>query len=347
MSEARPRCVRGVLDLQNDLSPLEISHGREERRGVRATTSARGELRGEFIAIDRQRAVPEHPLREQRGDPHRKRKWNPRRFEDGSRGQGYPVDQPALVDHVKSLGRKERAGVLVGANEAEAARARLPVEPALQLAPGAGVQVGEGLIDEQHLWPARHHRGHQRSDLLPGAQGIGQTPLESREPVRLEGLGHPGLNLTRREGQGLESERDLGLHSVGEKLGIGFLEESGDVRPECRWVPLRVDGNLEVNHATGGRTLQSGEEPDEGRFARAVWAEDEVALTHPELGAKVIEDAARIFAGDGRRYRGRRTLEPDHSSAGAPSASDARVSSPSPASAAGAYGVGARSSFSR
>ncbi len=74
---------------------------------------------------------------------------------------------------------------------------------------GGGVELGTGLVGEQHLGPADDRSGHGGALLLPAGQLLDEVVADVFEADPLEGLRGTVTDLVPRESSGLQDELDV------------------------------------------------------------------------------------------------------------------------------------------
>lgn len=110
---------------------------------------------------------------------------------------------------------------------------------------GDGVQLGRGLIEQQHARAQRQH-GSQRQQLLASARkrvGIAVEPI--LQPKEIAGLGHATAHLVARHAQVFQAKRHLVPHGLAHNLVFGVLKH---IAHALRGRPNVHVGNVLAQH---------------------------------------------------------------------------------------------------
>jgi hypothetical protein len=125
----------------------------------------------------------------------------------------------ARVHHDHALRQRHGFHLVVG--DEQRGDAQFPVQ-LLDLQPGLGaqlgVQVGQGLVEQEHLRLANDGAAHGHALALATGQLLGLAIEQVRQFQRLRHLGHTGLDLIRRH--------------LGDLEAIGHVVEHAHVRVE-------------------------------------------------------------------------------------------------------------------
>ena len=170
-------------------------------------------------------------------------------------------DGDAVADRVRLL-------LVVGDEDGRDAEPLLQVA---QLAPHLhaqlGVEIRQGLVEEQHLGPDRHRAG-DRDALLLAAGELRRPPVgESREADEVERFRHPPLDLGARQPPFLEPEGDVAPDAHMRPQGIG-LEHHADValpRRQARDVVAADQNAPAIGPVEAGDEAQQRRLPAAGR----------------------------------------------------------------------------------
>jgi len=154
------------------------------------------------------------------------------------------------------------------------------------LDPQLGVEVGKGLVHQEHLRLADD--GPPQRDALPLAAGerLGFPIQIGIEPQDLGRLANPFVDLGFRRLAQLQAEREIVVHRHVRIECVG-LEDHGDV-PVLRGDV--VDDAIPDEHLAVRDLLQAGQHPQGGGLARARGTDQDHELLVFDLHAHVVDD---------------------------------------------------------
>ena len=192
----------------------------------------------------------------------------------------------AVLEHGDPLTHRHRLDLVVG--DVEDGDAELAVqidELRPHLDPKLCVEVGQGLVHQEDLWPA--HQGPGQGDTLALATRE-RRRLAAQVRGELEALGHPGddvADLVTWHPARAEGELDVLAHAQVGVEGIA-LEDHGDVA---------ILGDDTVHRGTADpdgarrRRLEPGDEPQHGRLATARRPQQHEELSRPGVERDLVE----------------------------------------------------------
>ena len=147
-----------------------------------------------------------------------------------------------------------------------------------------GVEIGQGLIEQQHIGP-EHQRTGQRHALLLAAGQLSRQPVaEMIEPHQAQGLRDLRRHLRLRHLAHLEAERDVLGHRHVWKQRIALEHETGVA------LPWRQRGNVAFAqaHAAGRRLDEAGNDAQGRGLAAAGGAEQDKEFAIGNVERNVI-----------------------------------------------------------
>ena len=190
----------------------------------------------------------------------------------------------AVAQDDEPVGHRHRLRLIVGDIDARGAEPALQaLDLAAHLDPELGVEIGERLVEEEGRRLAHDGAAHGDPLALP-ARELPRLALEQACQLENAGrLAHPPVDLVLRDAP---VAQPVGHVVVDAHVGIErvVLEHHGDV----------ALGGLEPGHLAradvdlaGGRGLEAGDEPQQGRLAAAGGADDhgELAVLDAEIDA--------------------------------------------------------------
>src|SRR3984957_7720107 len=148
-----------------------------------------------------------------------------------------------------------------------------------------GVEIGQGLIEQQHIGP-EHQRAGQRHALLLAAGQLARQPVaELLEPHQAQDFRDLRRHLRLRHLAHFEAEGDVLGHRHVRKQRVALEYESG-IAP-----PWRQRGNIAVAeaHAAGGRFDEAGDDAQGGGLAAAGGPKQDKELAIGNIERKVVD----------------------------------------------------------
>jgi hypothetical protein len=180
------------------------------------------------------------------------------------------LGDPPGVHHEHAVGQDHGLFLIVGDEE------RRDADPSLQflqleahLLPQPGIEVGEGLVEEQHV-RVRHERAPQRHALLLPARHLGRlATLEPDQVDQRHRVADPFVDVALVDLLAAQAEGDVLVHVEVREQGVG-LEHGVHVplvRGQCRHVAAAevdgaVRGLLEAADHPQGRGLPAARRPE-------------------------------------------------------------------------------------
>ena len=190
---------------------------------------------------------------------------------------------PPLAHHHDTIGQRHRLQLVMG--DVDHRRAQLPVQPG-ELVPHPhaqfGVQIRQGLVEEQHARPANDGAGDRHALPLPAGQGT-RPPVEQRQQVqRPRHRRHPLRDFRLGPARDTQRKRDILRHRQMriERVGLEHHRQPavggggiGHVAPADRDPPR-------------ARLLQPRDQAQQRRFAAPRWPydDDELAILDQQVG---------------------------------------------------------------
>ena len=180
----------------------------------------------------------------------------------------------ALVEDRDAIGELQRFFLVVGDEQGRVAGPIVDLaQPAAQVAPHLGIEGTERFVEQQHA-RLDGQRAGQRHPLPLAARKLGRIALaEARELHQLQQVGDAALDLGLGRPRGARPD----LEAVGDVLRHVEMAEQRVVlehEADAAVAHRQRRGVLVVEQdAAGRRRLQPGDQPQEGRLARARGAE--------------------------------------------------------------------------
>ena len=286
----------------------ELGSGREAREGgrPRAAVDLEERQRDGPPAVGQNRGEQVHPGRaHERGD---------------EAVPGRPVEvprrpdlhDPPLAEHADPLGHRQRLE-LIG-RRVEHRHAELPVEP-LELHPRVvaefGVEVRQGLVEEEQLRPPDDRAPDRDPLLLAAAQRLRPAPEGVADPQELGDLADPPLDLRR-----VQARLPQGIGEIVVDRQVRVEREGLEDHPD----PAALDGSVgqvSTPRPDGSRVepLEPGHRAEQRRLAGPARSEDaeELASRSPPPSASTSPKrltAPETSRSDIRPARGRRGATP-------------------------------------
>ncbi len=152
---------------------------------------------------------------------------------------------------------------------------------------GNGVQLGRGLIQNQHLRIHHHHSG-QRQQLFLSAGQRPHIPIEPfLHPEERRRFRHPGTDERLRKAETLRAERQLMPHLVADDLILRGLADKSDPPRLCADVRFgqRPPGKRDLTRLCTMGRQRGFEQPQQGGFPTTGSAEQhqKVPLPHGQI----------------------------------------------------------------
>jgi hypothetical protein len=148
-----------------------------------------------------------------------------------------------------------------------------------------GVQVGQRLVEEEHLGVPHDGAAHRHPLALATRELAGLALQQLLDAQDLGGVPHPFLDLGLGELPHLEAEGHVVVHAhVGVQRVI--LKDHGDVAVFGRQV---VDDPLADGDLPGRDLLEPGDHPERGRLAAAGWPDQDDELLVPNVEVHVLD----------------------------------------------------------
>ena len=148
-----------------------------------------------------------------------------------------------------------------------------------------GVEIGQRLVEQQHVGPKNQRTGQRHALLLAAGQLSRQPVAEMIEPHQPQRLGDLRRHLRLRHLAHLEAERDVLGHRHVRKQRIALEHQAGVALP---W-RQRGDVALAQAHAARRRLDEAGDDPQGRGLAAAGRAEQDQKLAIADVDRNVID----------------------------------------------------------
>ena len=180
-----------------------------------------------------------------------------------------------------------------GERQAALQGAQLDAQPVAQL----GVEIGERLVQQQHLRFGHQRAGQRHALLLPAGELARIAPGEALELHQREGVSHLALNLLP-----IEATHD---QPEGHIAGHRHMREQGIALEDHRRAPAMGGEVLHLlalePHPPPVRLGQARDDAQQGRFAAAGGAEEGQELPGRHLQIHILDrDIPAVALGDSR-----------------------------------------------
>ncbi len=203
--------------------------------------------------------------------------------------------QPAPVEHGHSVGELQRLVLVVGHEDRGLAGAVVdPAQPAAQVLADLGIERPEGLVEEEHAGLDRERAGERDALALAAGELRRVAVGEPRELDQVEEVADPAADL----GPARPLRSLPGVEAVGDVVGHAHVLEQRVVLEHEAHGPLlhgqaRGVVALEQDAAAIGE-VETGDDAQERRLARARGAEQAEQLAGPHLEVEVVQHGGRV-----------------------------------------------------
>ena len=201
--------------------------------------------------------------------------------------RGVQLLQASISHHAHPVSRGEGLLPVVGdEHRGRAALAQDALHLSPHLLPHGGVQVAEGLVEQDDHRPGRDGPGQRDPLLLSAGQLMGVASFQTAEPGYRHHLGGPAVSLAR--GQPVQSEGDVSSHALVGEEGV-LLEDHADVPPVGGHVQATAGDRLALQaHLSIVGDLEARDQPQHGGLAAAAGPQDGDDLSRPQGEADPI-----------------------------------------------------------